>query len=364
MKKDTPVITKPRRLYLMDQVLEVMQKHIDAGDWGDFLPPERVLAERMQVGRNTIRQAVSKLESERLIDKGHAGRRRRILATPRKQNQKSSQRIILLTPDDPARLSSFNLREADILRRIFSESDTRLDVITSKAYILEKCAGVLKRLTSFENADLWILKSAPLPIQKWFSENPDIPAMVIGYTYPDIEIPYVTENIGAAANHAIGLLSANGHSSVGVLQQRSILAGHNIVYEAIEKSCLRHSIELKRISFDQAPEGLCRRLDVVMSEESRPSAIITTKITDLITALGHFAQSDLRIPADVSVVSLFDDPSFDHVVPKLTRYGVNMEHMMHQVATMADKIINKRKEKYEPVQLIPNLIAGETVARL
>jgi len=38
----------------MDQVKEVIHAQIRSGEWGEFMPSERSLAERMGIGRTTL----------------------------------------------------------------------------------------------------------------------------------------------------------------------------------------------------------------------------------------------------------------------------------------------------------------------
>lgn len=353
---------RPRRVYLEDQVSRVLRERIYEGGWGEYLPPERALSEKMQVGRNTLRQALAKLEQEGLIEKGHVGRRRRIIAKSASDKPVRSNRVVMLTPQDPHRLSSFFLREIDILRRLFNEIGMRLDPLTSKAFNVQNCGRILDRMTHMEAADLWILQMAPHPVQEWFSDS-DLPALVVGYTYPSINLPFVTENIIAAAQHAVGLLSSKGHESIALLQQESVLAGHEQVSHALAEICRRKHMDLTVVRYRETTADLCLRIDGALKSRSRPTAVLTTKTSDTLTCITHLAQKALKVPEDMSVISLFDDPALDGVVPAVTRYAVNEEHFMHQVFNMAEKLMSGRRALYEPVQLVPELVRGCSVDR-
>lgn len=59
-----------RRASLVDQVIDQVRAEIASGSWnvGDKIPPEPVLAERLGVGRNTVREAVRALSHTGLLE--------------------------------------------------------------------------------------------------------------------------------------------------------------------------------------------------------------------------------------------------------------------------------------------------------
>jgi len=362
MNQKPPRIAVPKRVYIMDQILDVLRERIDSGDWGEYLPSERALSERLKVGRSSLRQAIAQLEDEGVVEAGSPGRRRRILSKSIKPDGPHRKRVVLLTPYDPHRLSSFLLREVDILRRLFNPTQIRLDVLGSKAYRVKNCSRLLERLTHLETADLWMLQMAPYQIQKWFDNHREVPSMVIGYTYQGMELPFATENNLAAVRHAVGMLSARGHKSIGLLAPESPLAGDIRMRAEVEKACGSLGMRFRAIEYRDVPHDLCKRLDEILELENRPSAIITTMTNNVATCISHFAQKRLVVPEDISIVSILDDPSLDNIVPEVTRYTVNEDIFMKQVFNMAEKIIHKRSASYEHEHQIPEFVKGGTVA--
>ena len=347
----------------MDQVQEVLREHIKAGEWGKFLPSERSLAERMNVGRTTLRQALAGLEKEGLIEHSRQGQRRKILARAPVSPPQRVRRVVLLSPYEPRRLSSFILREVDILRKLFNESQIRLDALSSKAFNVQRCSRILWRLTHLESADLWILQMAPRPMQSWFDQHREFPAMIIGYTFDGISLPHVTEDIVAAARHSVGQLALQGHRSIALLTPASPLAGDIRVREAIEQDCRRVDIHVQRVVYKDAPRDLCASLDHALGTPQPPTALLTTMTSNVATCMTHLARRGLKVPDDISIISLLDDPSLDNLVPEVTRYTVNEDSFMRQVFVMADKIMTGRKASYDPGRQIPEIARGGTLGR-
>lgn len=354
----------PKRVYMMDQILKVLRERIASGDWGEYIPSERALAERMKVGRTTLRQAIARLEKDGVIEAGQRGRRRKIIGTPSNPEARHSRRAVLLTPYDPHRLSSFLLREVDVLRRCFNQAQIRLDTLSSKAYNVENCSNILQRLTHLESADLWMLQMAPYQVHKWFDQHREIPSMAIGYTFPDMSLPFATENNVAAARHAVGMLSGRGHRSIALLIPESTLAGDVAMRSVMEKTSESLGVRFRAIVYRNVPNDLCKRVDEVLEIDDRPTALITTMTTNVMTCISHLARRRMAVPDDISIVSILDDPSLDNIVPEVTRYTVNEDAFMRQVFTMAEKIMDGRFGSYKHEQRIPELIKGRTVASI
>ena len=178
----------PEKKSLVARSVEVLREHIASGDWGTYLPPEVELATRMQIGRNTLRRALSQLTTEGLIEEGCSGRRRRILSKPSSEAVPTSHPIYFLSPAQPDRYPPFVLRLIDEIRLLLHEAGYRLQPITCKAFQLNQPAKVLNRLVDQHPASAWILHCCNEPIQRYFSEN-QLPSVVLGMPYPDTALP-------------------------------------------------------------------------------------------------------------------------------------------------------------------------------
>lgn len=63
-------LASTRRTGLVDQVISQLRAQIDSGEWGvgDRIPTESELAEQLEVGRNTVREAVRALAHAGLLE--------------------------------------------------------------------------------------------------------------------------------------------------------------------------------------------------------------------------------------------------------------------------------------------------------
>ena len=63
-------LASTRRTGLVDQVISQLRAQIDSGEWGvgDRIPTESELSDQLEVGRNTVREAVRALAHAGLLE--------------------------------------------------------------------------------------------------------------------------------------------------------------------------------------------------------------------------------------------------------------------------------------------------------
>ena len=108
----------PQRTSILTQTIEILRDRIGSGEWGTYLPSEHELAQRLQVGRNTIRKSLIQLTNEKIIEAGCSGKRRLILAsaTGTKPHPTAHHPVIFLSPYPQERLPAITLRQVDEIR--------------------------------------------------------------------------------------------------------------------------------------------------------------------------------------------------------------------------------------------------------
>ncbi len=356
----------PQRRSLVEETIEVLAGQIAAGAYGGVLPAERTLCERLQVGRNTVRAALHKLESDGWIAAGEPGKRRRILRRKRKRRRgtKPLLNVFMLSGDPFGDFSARPLLVIDLLREHLADAGCRMSV---HALNMRRATGVrrnLETLVRAEPAGIWVLQSCPWKVQSWF-EHDGLPAVVLGYADPAVSLPYLTVDLHAVGRHLAGQLRVGGHARAALLQSVAELHAHQLVSEAVEAGLGAAGDpggSVLRVVHDGTKESICRELDrLLRMKKNRPSAIIVITTHELTTALTCLLARGVRIPEEMSIVSLLDDPIIPHLVPEVTRYTMPYAVMVKRLFQMLRSVSRRGVQAVRPARLMSEFVRGQTL---
>ena len=351
----------PHRHKLPLQAAEILLEMISAGDIQNLLPGERKLATQLQIGRDTLRSALEILTTDGVISPCEHGKRRQILsaAAPTKA---STHRIAYLSPKKLTELPPWMLLEFDTLRDLLSKNDYQLQLVTPGLFHIKNPARKLEIMIKDTDADAWILHQCPRPVQEWFQEH-QIPSLIRGSAQPGIKIPSVDEDWGASAFHAGSLLWRNGHRRIGLLRPETNLAGLHATEAGLRRACPETDEfdPIIPILEKGTPENIAVVLERSLRLQYPPTAIITTRSRHLLTGLTWAAQNELKIPRDLSVISLASEPWYEHIIPKPSHYSTDPANFARTVLRHIIPIAEGKPSTTAQKLLIPEYIAGQTV---
>ncbi|MEJ6580032.1 MAG: substrate-binding domain-containing protein [Akkermansiaceae bacterium] len=350
----------PNRQSLPSQAAQVIQEMISSGDLHGLLPGERTLASQLQIGRDTLRAALIILEASGIISANEHGKRRRILSTARKCRT-ATKCIAFLSPKNLTQLPPWMLVEFDSLRDLLHQRGYRLQLLTPGLFHLKNPARKLETLLSDTDADAWILYQCPGIIQQWFNQQ-KIPALIRGYPYSGITIPFIDEDWEAAAYHAGTLLKRQGHERIGLLMPDSKLAGLAATEKGLRKSFPDTDAIIPIIEKGSA-ENVALALARTLRLEAPPTAIIATRSRHTLSIISWMAQQKLSIPQDLSLITITSEPWFEHLLPKPSHYFSDPAHLARTVVRSILPIAQGKLSSSTKKLLIPEYIPGETVAK-
>lgn len=329
-------------------------EQLHSGWWTDVLPAERVLALELGVARNSLRSALEMLTAEGWLWPAAPPARRRIRRAGKRTP--SARRIILFTPFQPEDLPGPVLKLEDDLRRLLTDQRYRLVARSSPAFQQRDPSHTLARLRATETDAIWMLLQAPAPIHAWFHEQRET-CLVIGECYPELPLPCVTEDIGALARHAGGLLYRLGHRTAALLHRNPPRAGHLSAETGLAS---RSGLRLHRAGHTGSVEGVVRALESLFGRATEPTAIVATEPGPALTALTWFARRGLRVPEDVSIISLFHDQALESVLPSIAHYRTAPDALPRRLVESVRHLADGRPPpRHRP--LIPVFIPGGSV---
>lgn len=354
-----------QRNYLSENVETALRDAIAKNKFGEFMPGERRLAELMGVSRPTLRVALAALTKEGVIAP-HQGRRTKVLIRPvsaKSLRAQKTNRVSFLSRSPLHALTPDTLLILDLLRANLEERGIKLEYRQCHAFSQQNPEYALTKLVTEDPADAYLLHQAPVTAQCWFSTHQH-PAIVVGTPEEDSRLEGVDTDFRPTARHAVGQLSAAGHSvdAIGLLIPELNLPGNRAIitgfYEAGGQPArvFRHPGDYGEfITWMQSWSPLSGPLPCTGLIIAWPAATLA-----LMGKLG--IRQSKRIPEALSLICLADDSALGMIIPPVTRYKRSPERY---VATLSRLIIRATKGMSDPDGqlhgLMPELIKGETI---
>jgi len=351
----------PKKPSLVQYTADAVRTAIRQGEWTAQLPGERQLCERLQISRPTLRRALEVLEREGLI-RNEQGKRRRIVGDHSSKSARS-KKVAFLSSHPLQELEPFAIFEMEALRRRLTDAGYHLDFMASTLLGHRKPEPHLAELVAEARASVWVLYRAPRSVQAWFHAQ-DIPAVVMGTSYPEIGLPSVDIDFHATCRHAANLLLTRKHQPdrIVLLVPEGDLAGVEEsklgFLEAVGEENLKGIVV-----HEEGPDSVCRVIDrLCRDSHRRPTGIIVQRPIYAHTVKGQLiAKQHLNIPGDISIVALDDGPSLQFAVPAITRYTKGAEQYARRLHKATINALQGVAPKNPQVRFMPEWIKGETL---
>lgn len=211
----------PQRVSIVDITYDVIVQRIQSGEWGLTLPGERSIAETLEVGRDTVRTVLSRLNMEGIISDGKQGRLRIILKKPSSQQPKSSDKrehVGLVSSVSIERMPPSVLLEILHFRESLEANNKTLKIYSGPWLLRTSFRQRLSDIVEKSNCDFWLLYRAPKPVQQWFEQN-KIKCLLRGQPHSGVNLAYLDTDWELTARHAATKLWRLGHKKVAVIAQ-------------------------------------------------------------------------------------------------------------------------------------------------
>lgn len=353
------------RHYLSDLLEQRLREAIERGDYQETLPGERTLAATFGVSRPVLRQALTKLAAHGWIAQTH-GKACRVIKQHERHVDTRTNRVLFHSSHPFHELSAGTMLAYDLLDQALAKAGLELMFLPCQVFRERSFTSNLQKLVHDFPADVRILHQAPAPVQKWFADQ-STPCVVMGTPASDAPLPGIDTDFAPAAEHAMHMLQRRGHAPkrIRLMIPSLDLAGHHATLEGFlraggeRSSLLRHPVETTELGVWLAQEFVPLLLD----EGNPPTATITVwprftvgLVSGLATRFG------IRLPERLSVVCLQDDPAFDMLIPRITRYIRPAESYIQRLGKMIIQAAKGHPPLPGCTRVIPELCEGDSVA--
>ena len=196
----------------------------------------------------------------------------------------------------------------------------------------------------------------------------EVPLVLVDRFYEKSKLSYVTTNNFKGGYDATRLLISAGHTRIACIQgERDSMPNRERVNgfrRAMEEAGLSDYALLAGNEFSVQNGYLSAKL--FLFGQDRPTAIFALSNTIMLGSLKAIRESDLSVPADISLVSFDDNLYMDYLTPAITRVSQPVENM----AKLAVKILcdhldsNGTVSANSQIRLLPTIIQGASISSI
>lgn len=328
------------------QTLEALRTAIHQGRLGPILPPERQLAEQMEVSRPILREALNTLEREGLVILN--GRKRSVNASAVANNaieKIESVRLLSRRPLDMFDSEHIHLAEFMSTWLLTHDVDFRIEV--SSASFENAPKHQLAELLDRTPRTLWLLYRSTPAMQAWFQEH-RIPCVVLGGLYQNISLPNIDRDYHSLCRHAAGLLRGRGYSSVAIFCRDRILPGDQRSMQGFEEGWQRVGDEpgaLRYTTHDGTPESLTKAAGSLWRSKNCPKVWFVFGSRHVFTLIAWMASKGIRLGHEVHLISRDSDPYFESIDGGIAHYHHNMEQFKNGLKRLVLRLIQGNVSK-------------------
>jgi LacI family transcriptional regulator len=353
----------PKRTSLVHETAATLKEWISTGILSEVLPGELRLKARLGVGRDTLRLALKLLTEEGWVQPVSRGQQRRAHARhmpPPKKSEPSQLPVLFLSPHPvEARVTLLEMEDTQVR---LAEQGRSLRFVSPRIFHLKHPASQLERLVRAHPSAAWILYITTEAIQHWFEQR-RIPTFLYELPFPDVRLPFVASDWEGAAFHAGIQLIRKGHRVIGLLEYQEQRPGLVAEERGLERALATVASEgrLLRFKDDRTPVSIARSLEAAFSLQVRPTAIVVTDTSQLLTCYSWLVSKGIRVPADISLVSLANDSWFDDLYPRVCYYQPDTRFMSRQIAQRVLELVQTGKVTKKSLRIQLKYVPGSTI---
>lgn len=321
-----------QRKSLVDQVESALMSEIEQGRWEGLLPGLRELAKIFEVSVPTLSAAIDRL-TKRGVLLGRGGRRRFQVAKragARHAQGKARKRLLIITSQGGITIQS---KAATDVLHAFSVALNRRGWAVQYAeidfYDAQKPHRNWDELLKGERIDRILVLFGRESIGQW-ALNTGLPTCFLGGYAGDLPIPIIGVRSFSLLEHALERLITAGHRGFFV----PLCRRHPTFVDSLRKSYAKvlaaHDLAPKAdlevpAADTHTPETILRLMERAWAQPKPPTGIIFMDWRDCVAGLGFLLARGLRIPEDVSVITLSHEHQSEWFRPTLAHYSLPEE---------------------------------------
>lgn len=331
-------------LSVSDQIVAHLRDEILSGKWRGLMPGRNELARLFDVGISSMEDALRQLEKEGLLAAQGAGRQRRIVENAQ-GTRKRQIRIAILSYEKSSLTGGIFSEVAHALREVGHDAFFNSTSLVDMDMNVKRVAKLVKQT----EADAWIVSAAPREVTEWFATLP-VPAFALFGRRRGVRMASVGPDKAPALVEATRELIDCGHRRIVMLcrpdRRRPVPGAPERAFLA---ELAAHGIEpgpYHLPDWEDGIDGFQKQLEMLF-EVTPPTALIVDELRLFIATQQLLLRKQLRVPEDVSLVSMESDPGFEWCRPSVAHISWDQAAVVRRVVGWANNIARGKKDLRE-----------------
>lgn len=323
-----------------EQLADFLKEEIRNRTWTGAMPGENWLVTNLQVGRDTVRAAMTHLEEAGVIASQGKGQRRQIVMNNEEFAKNYRVTLLLYTPRD---------RQEDLVHDIMFQLTQRgyqVDVAPRTLVELGMKPERVAKMVQQVKTDAWVVGAATNDVLEWFEAQP-APAFALFGSLSRRSLAGTGPDKWPAYEAAVLRLLELGHRRIvlllpeqtripkrGRLAQRflDLLEAHGIATGSYHLP-----------DWERGPAGLRRCLDRLF-DLTPPTALFVEEACEFIAVQQHLAKRGLFAPNDVSLICSDDNPLFEWCEPSVSCIRWSTRPVVSRIVHWVDKVASGKDD--------------------
>lgn len=324
-----------------EQVATCLREAIGEGRWTDTMPGSRKLAAELGVNAKTVEAALLQLEQEDIL--ASRGRRLGRGIVSHGESARAPLRVALLVLDAVDRGADYMIELRHLLQEAghtpFDPGKTLLE--------LSMGTGRVERFVKKVRVDAWVVCSASHEVLEWFSAQ-ETPAFAMFGRMAGLPLAGTRPDKAAALTDATHCLLGHGHQRISFLCRRQLRQPHpgrtvRAFLGALEVSGVATG-PFNLPDWEESQEGFGRVLDALFGH-TPPTALILDEPFLYHATVQFLMKRHLRVPEDVSLICIDDDPGFAWCQSPVSRIRWDFRPSLRRIVRWASNIARGRDDR-------------------
>lgn len=350
----------PRRISLVDQVVNLLRHGLAEGRWAHEIPGEQALSATLQVSRPTLRKALAQLVSEGCLQACGRGRRHRITGQRQSPAPPRGGIVRVLLPYAWKDMGTIIASRIESFCERMGASGYRVEIEARPHLFRRHQPAELRRLDSLPDTAGWVLFYAPEPMQRWFAQN-GRPCLVMGRTFDNVRLSRFLIDAEVTARHAAGRFFARGHREMAYLIADFTSLNDRLASRVFVEEAKRLGARARVLTHAPDPDDIRRTLDRVLATAPHPTAFYCGCPEHCLTILCHLLGRGLRVPQDAAIIAGCDDLCLRFAVPRIAHYQVDGRKAGRAAASVMLDVLAHGNTKPHNAELLPEFVPGGTL---